>query len=79
MTSNSPDIQMLSDASNSPDIQMLSDAELDLVNGGLDIGPIHIESGKGLFTIGIGGYGIWGGQGCLGVYTPDRVVGGCIR
>ncbi len=63
----------------SHDVQALSEAELDLVNGGLDIGPIHIEAGQGLFTVGIGGYGIWGGQGCVGVYTPERVLGACAR
>jgi hypothetical protein len=60
-------------------ISELSDHEIDQVAGGLDIGPIHIEVGQGLFTVGIGGYGIWGGQGCLGVYTPDRVLGACQR
>lgn len=60
-------------------LRELTASELDLIAGGLDIGPIHIESGQGLFTIGVGGYGIWGGMGCLGVYTPDRVLGACLR
>lgn len=67
------------DAGASPEVRELTGAELDSIAGGLDIGPLHVESGGGLFTIGIGGYGIWGGQGCLGVYTPDRVLGACIR
>jgi hypothetical protein len=66
-------------AAANPDVRELTAHELNEVGGGLDIGPIHIESGKGLFTIGIGGYGIWGGEGCLGVYTPDRVLGACVR
>ena len=57
----------------------LTAQELELVSGGLDIGPLHIESGKGMFTIGIGGYGIWVGEGCIGAYGPERVVGACIR
>jgi len=61
----------------SQDIRALSDDELDRIVGGLDIGPIHVEPGSGLLTIGIGGYGIWAGQGCVGVYTPNSVKGVC--
>jgi len=62
-----------------PAVRELAGEEIDAVSGGLDIGPLHIESGKGMFTIGIGGYGVWVGEGCVGAYTPERVVGACIR
>ena len=58
-------------------VRELTALALDQVAGGLDIGPIHIEAGQGLFSIDIGGYGIWGGRGCIGVSTPNRVVGVC--
>jgi hypothetical protein len=61
------------------EVRELTPHELEAIGGGLDIGPLHIESGKGLFTIGIGGYGIWVGEGCVGAYTPDRVLGACLR
>jgi hypothetical protein len=61
------------------DIRELTAAEIDLAAGGLEIGPLTIESEGGLFAITLFGYGIWGGQGCLGFLTPDRVVGACIR
>jgi len=57
----------------------LTAQELDLVSGGLDLGPLHIEAGQGMVTIGVGGYGVWAGNGCAGVYTPDGVKGVCIR
>jgi hypothetical protein len=57
----------------------LSLEELDAASAGLKIGPLSIESGDGLFAITVSGYGIWGGQGCLGILTPDRVLGACIR
>jgi hypothetical protein len=75
----SKDMTNAGNAAATPDIRELSAAELNTVAGGLDIGPIHAESGGGLFWIGIGGYGIWGGQGCIGVTTPDRVLGVCHR
>ncbi len=62
-----------------PAASELSADDLDRVGGGLDIGPVHIEAGGGLFSIDVGGYGIWGGQGCVGVSTPDRVLGVCVR
>ena len=64
-------------ASAAAPIRELTRHELELVAGGLDLGPIHVEAGDGLFTVGIGGYGIWGGQGCLGVYSPSHVYGVC--
>ncbi len=58
-------------------LRELTAGEIDQVSGGLDLGPIHIEAGQGLFSIDVGGYGIWGGNGCIGVLTPDRVLGVC--
>jgi hypothetical protein len=55
----------------------LTAQELDLVSGGFDLGPVHIEAGQGLVSIDVGGYGIWAGQGCIGVTTPTRVLGVC--
>lgn len=60
-------------------VRELAVHEIEGVAGGLDIGPLHIESGKGLVTIDIGGYGVWFGEGCVGALTPNRVVGACIR
>jgi hypothetical protein len=61
------------------DMRELTAEELDLASGGLEIGPFTIESEGGLFAITLFGYGIWGGQGCLGLLSPDRVLGACIR
>jgi hypothetical protein len=60
-------------------LRELTAEELELASGGLKIGPLTIESGDGLFAITVGGYGIWGGQGCIGLLSPDRVLGACIR
>jgi hypothetical protein len=60
-------------------IRELTDHEVDTVSGGLDIGPIKVEAGDGLVSISVGGYGIWAGQGCIGVTTPDKVLGVCAR
>jgi hypothetical protein len=64
---------------NSGQIRELTAHELDLIAGGLDIGPLHVEAGKGMVAIDVGGYGIWAGQGCVGVYAPDSVKGVCVR
>jgi hypothetical protein len=60
-------------------VRELTVQELDLVSGGFDLGPVHIEAGQGMVTVGVGGYGVWAGNGCVGVYTPDSVKGVCVK
>lgn len=59
------------------EIRPLSAAELDQVSGGLDIGPFHAAAGDGVLTVGIFGYGIFIGEGCVGVYGGGKAVGVC--
>ena len=60
------------------DVRELSDAELDLISGGLDIGPLHAAAGDGVITVGLFGYGIFIGEGCVGVYGGGKARGVCI-
>ena len=53
----------------------LSLDELDHAAGGF----IKVESDGGLTAITVGGYGVWFGEGCVGILTPNRVLGACIR
>jgi hypothetical protein len=57
------------------EIRALSPEELDLAAGGF----IKVESDGQLTAITIGGYGIWFGMDCVGIITPDRVLGACVR
>jgi hypothetical protein len=61
------------------EMRELTAEEIDDDAGGLTIGPFTVEASDGLFAITVGGYGIWGGHGCIGVLTPDRVLGACVR
>lgn len=60
------------------EVRELSAAEIDLVSGGLDIGPIHVAAGDGVLTVGIFGVGIFIGEGCIGVYGGGKARGVCI-
>ena len=55
------------------EIRELTAEELDMASGAF----IKVEQGHGLTWIGIGDYGIWWGNGCVGVTTSDKVVGVC--
>jgi hypothetical protein len=57
------------------EIRELSADEIDLAAGGF----IKVESDGQLTAITVGGYGIWFGAGCVGILTPDRVLGACVR
>jgi hypothetical protein len=58
-------------------VRELSATEVDLVSGGLDIGPIHAAAGDGVITFGIFGYGVFIGEGCVGVYGGGKARGVC--
>ena len=53
----------------------LSLDELDQAAGGF----IKVASDGGLTAITVGGYGIWFGEGCVGILTPTNFRGVCIR
>jgi hypothetical protein len=57
------------------EIRELSADEIDLVAGGF----IKVESDGQLTAITVGGYGIWFGAGCVGLLSPERVLGACVR
>jgi hypothetical protein len=60
------------------DVRELSATEVDMVSGGLDIGPLHVAAGDGVLTVGLFGVGIFIGEGCVGVYGGGKAVGVCV-
>ena len=55
------------------EMRELSAEELDLVGGGLDIGPIHISysKGSGAIDVGIGDTGVYIGPNGAGWYSGE--------